>query len=208
MIIATLAITHLKDYMNNKSVLLSTLLFLVAVLAGCSDDHRPVQVVQPAPQIVQQAPQVIGYDSAGQPVYGNPQVVQQAAYPGQPTTVVVHDNHDSALTGFVAGAVVGNMLSNSGNNNGYDRGRQTTNTTIVNKTVVVNNHAAPVAHVAVVPTPARPNYALVATPIIPVAAPKPATTSMLIPAPKPVAGPAPTSTQSTSSFTSRPSTRK
>lgn len=185
--------TQLKENMNNKILALSSIV-LVAVaisLSGCND--RPVQVIQPAPQVVQQAPQVIGYDSAGQPVYGNPQVVQQAAYPGQPTVIVQHDN---GMNGFVAGAVVGSLLSN--NNGGYRGGDS--RTTVVNKTVVVNNHVAPVA---TVPTPVRPNYAAVATPV----APKPATTSMFIPAPKPVATAAPSRPSTTSSFsTSRPST--
>lgn len=185
---------------------MAAMLASVTILFGCND-HRPVQVVQPVGQVVQQAPQVIGYDSTGQPVYGNPQVIQQAAYPGQPTTVIVRDNN-SALTGFVAGAVVGNMLSNSGNNGGYDRSRQTTNTTVVNKTVVVNNHAAPMTPIAAMPTPVRPNYAQATAPIAPALAPKPATTSMFIPTPKPVIAVAP-SRPSTSSFTSRPSsTRK
>jgi len=92
----------------------------------------------------------IGLLSACGPSQPPAQVVYQQpgyAYQQQPT-VVVQDNSGAAATnGLVTGMMLGHMMS--GGSRGYD-----SHTTVVNKTVVVNNHSTTVAPAAPVAAPA------------------------------------------------------
>jgi hypothetical protein len=87
-------------------------------------DNRPV-VYQQQPQVVQAAP-----------VYQQPGYVQQAPD-------VVQDNSANSLA---TGMLLGHMLSNGGSGSQVNR-------TVVNKTVIVNNHPAPAAPIAVAAAP-------------------------------------------------------
>lgn len=124
-----------------RSVIIAAILS-ATLLSAC--DNRPVAYVQPA-QVVQ-------------PAYAQPGYVQQ----GYAQPVVVQDNSASNLA---TGMLIGHMLS-SGSNSGSSYEHNT----VVNKTVIVNNHPAPVQQVAQ------------AAPSTPQVAPKPVTQTMNIPA--------------------------
>lgn len=165
------------------------------IVASCSRSDNHPQQYQQQPQYVQQAPA--------------PVIVQQA--PAQPVVVQQSDNSGSAM---VAGAVIGAVAAGALNSNrgpDYDRGYNTGPQTVVNKTVVVNNHVQPpqpekqvapveppkpttAAAVAPVPAPAKvPNYGVpnAVTPTMaavpaPVAKPVSKEIPPLVAAPKPV----------------------
>jgi hypothetical protein len=144
-----------------KQTLIAALVAVFA-LSACNQQQPQVVYTQPQAQVVQQ------------PVYVQPQ---------QP--VIVQDNSGSNLA---AGILLGHALSGGGYNHGYHDNSVSNNTTIVNKTVVVHNHAAPVT------TPS------VSAPVPVVSAPTPRVTTMNIPAAAPVQ--APMRVSSGSSFTS------
>lgn len=76
-----------------------------------------------------------------------PQVVQQAPVYAQPAPVVVQQ--DNGAANLATGLMLGHMMANGQRSQDVQ-----VNRTVVNKTVIVNNHPAPAPVVAAVPTPA------------------------------------------------------
>ena len=80
-----------------------------------------------------------------------PQVIQQPAAP----VVVQAPHQDNTLMNMATGALIGHTIANMGSNSNSNNNSAPTERIIERKTVIVNNHAAPMA-APVVPTPAAP----------------------------------------------------
>jgi hypothetical protein len=104
--------------------------------------EQQTQIAQLQAQQVQQAQQQQPQQYAPQP-----QVIQQPAAP----VVVQAPHQDNTLTNLATGALIGHALSGgfNGGSNSAPAER------VVEKTVIVNNHAAPMA-APVAPTPVAP----------------------------------------------------
>lgn len=164
----------MKPFKSKIRLAVSALILIVAVVAvsclttGCSDD-KSEQTSELEQQIKAKEQEILKLQSDQNQLIGMynqlesnqvssqvaPNYQQEGTYqpaPAQPSTVVVQpsESHsDSALTGGMAGFMLGHALGNLGNNGGgggYNSGSRTViNKTIINHTPNITNTRTPSA---------------------------------------------------------------